>query len=167
MIEPMEMGKIKSRYKRVNISAFVIAIPRRLVEGLTLYLAERVNRSFRAPTSAGIVGNEFVDMLTRGRGEAENVAQHVVANAGRLVNASDDGIIRAQKEVVRGFIYCSGARAQPRGLISIRERIVLRIGELIIPDSFRVDALLGIDFFHILFHDVFPLIFDFRLAPME
>lgn len=105
IIEPMEIGKIKSRYKRVNISEFDMVIPRRRVEGLTLYLTERVNRSFRAPTRAGIVGNEFVDMLTRSRGEAENVAQHVVTNAGRLVNASDDGIIRAQNIVVRRFIY--------------------------------------------------------------
>ena len=128
MIAPIEIGKINSRYKRVNISEFVMAIPRRRVEGLTLYLAKRVNSSFRAPASARIVENEFVDMLARGRGEAENVAQHVVANAGRLVNASDDGIIRAQKVVVRSFIYRSGARAQPRGLISIRERVVFRIG---------------------------------------
>ena len=105
MIEPMEIGKIKSRYKRVNISECDIMIPRRRVEGLTLYLAKRVNRSFRAPASAGIVGNEFVYMLTRGRGEAENVTQHVVANSGRLVNASDDGIIRAQKVVVGRFVY--------------------------------------------------------------
>ena len=63
MIEPIEIGKIKSRYKRVNISEFDIMIPRRWVEGLTLYLTERVNSSFRAPTSAGIVGNKFIDML--------------------------------------------------------------------------------------------------------
>lgn len=105
MIEPMEIGKIKSRYNKIKISEFDIAIPRRRVEGLALYLAERVNRSFRAPPSAGIVGNEFVDMLTRGKGEAENMAQHVVTNAGRLVNASYDGIIRAQKVVVRRLIY--------------------------------------------------------------
>lgn len=80
-------------------------IPRRRVEGLTLYLAEGVNRGFREPTRAGIVGNEFFDMLTRGRGEAENVAQHVVTSAGRLVNASDDCIIRAQKVVVGRFVY--------------------------------------------------------------
>ena len=55
MIEPMEIGKIKSRYNMVNISEFNIMIPRRQVEGLTLYIAERVNRSFRAPTRAGIV----------------------------------------------------------------------------------------------------------------
>ena len=73
MIEPIEIGNINSRYKRVNISEFVIVIPQRRVEGLTLYLTERVNRSFRAPASAGIVGNEFVDMLARGRGEAVNV----------------------------------------------------------------------------------------------
>lgn len=109
MIEPIEIGRIKSRYKRVNISEFDIMIPRRRVEGLTLYLAKRVNRSFRAPTRAGIVGNEFIDMLTGCRGEAVNVTQYVVANAGRLVNASDDGIIRAQKVVVRRFIYCSRA----------------------------------------------------------
>lgn len=48
----MEIGKIKSRYKSVNMSVFDMAIPRRRVEGLALYLAERVNRSFRAPTSA-------------------------------------------------------------------------------------------------------------------
>lgn len=105
MIEPIEIGKIKSRYNRVNISEFDIMIPQRRVEGLTLYLAESVNHGFRAPTRAGIVGNEFVDMLTRSRGEAENMTQNVVANAGRLVNASDDGIIRAQKIVVRRFIY--------------------------------------------------------------
>ena len=105
MIEPMEIGKINSRYKRVNISEFVIMIPRRRVEGLTLYLTKRVNRSFRAPTRAGIVGNEFVNVLTRGRGEAEYVTQHVVTNTGGLVNASDDGIVRAQKVVVRGFVY--------------------------------------------------------------
>ena len=63
MIEPMEIGKTKSRYNRINISEFDMMIPRRRVEGLTLYLAERVNRSFRAPTRAGIVGNEFVDVL--------------------------------------------------------------------------------------------------------
>lgn len=73
MIEPMEIGNINSRYKRVNISEFDIMIPLRRVEGLTLYHAERVNRSFRAPTRAGIVGNEFVDVLARGRGEAENM----------------------------------------------------------------------------------------------
>ena len=64
IIEPMEIGNIKSRYNKIKISEFVMVIPRRRVEGLTLYLAERVNRSFRAPTRAGIVGNEFVDMLT-------------------------------------------------------------------------------------------------------
>ena len=95
MIEPIEIGRIKSRYNRVNISEFDMVIPQRRVEGLTLYLTERVNRSFRAPTRAGIVGNEFIDMLTGSRGKAENVAQYVVANAGRLVNASYDGIIRA------------------------------------------------------------------------
>ena len=68
---------------------------------------------------------------------------------------------------MRSFIYRSGARAQARGLISIRERIILRIGECIMPDSFSVYFLLSIDFFHILFHDVIPLIFDFRLEPME
>ena len=73
MIEPIEIGRIKSRYNIVNISEFDIMIPRRRVEGLTLYLSERVNSSFRAPTRAGIAGNEFVDMLTRGRGEAENM----------------------------------------------------------------------------------------------
>ena len=73
MIAPIEIGKIKSRYNNVNISEFDMAIPQRRVEGLTLYLAKRVNSSFRAPTRAGIVGNEFVDMLTRGRGEAENM----------------------------------------------------------------------------------------------
>lgn len=109
MIEPMEIGNIKSRYKRVNISEFVIIIPRRRVEGLAIYLAERVNSSFRTPTSAGIVGNEFVDVLTRRRGKAENMAQHVVTNAGRLVNAGDDGIIRPQKVVVRRLIYRCGA----------------------------------------------------------
>ena len=109
MIEPIEIGKIKSRYIRVNISEFVIMIPRQQVEGLTLYLAECVNRSFRAPTRAGIIGNEFVDMLTRGRGKAVNVPENVVANTGGLVNASDDGIIRTQKIVVRRFIYRGGA----------------------------------------------------------
>ena len=158
MIEPIEIGKIKSRYNRVNISEFVMLIPRR-VEGLTLYLTERVHRGFRTPTRAGIVGNEFVDMLTRGGGEAENMTQDVVTNAGRLVNASDDGIIRAQKVVVGRFVYRGSARAQPRGLISIRERIVLGIGELIMPDSFSVDVLLCVDFFHILFHVVIPLVF--------
>lgn len=167
MIDPIEIGKINSRYKRVNISEFDIMIPRRRVEGLTLYPAERVNRSFRAPASAGIVGNEFVDMLARGRGEAENVTEDVVTDTGGLVNASDDGIVRAQKEVVRSFIYRSRARTQPCGLVSVRERIVLRIGALIIPDSFRVDFLLSVDFFHVLFHDVIPLVFDFRLAPIE
>ena len=73
MIEPIEIGKMNSRYKSVNISEFDIVIPQRWVEGLTLYLTKRVNRSFRAPASAGIVGNEFVDMLARGRGEAENM----------------------------------------------------------------------------------------------
>ena len=73
MIEPMEIGNTNSRYKRVNISEFDIMIPLRRVEGLTLYLTERVNRSFRAPARAGIVGNKFVDMLTRGRSEAENM----------------------------------------------------------------------------------------------
>ena len=73
MIEPIEIGKIKSRYNKIKISEFDIAIPRRRVEGLTLYHAERVNRSFRAPASAGIVGNEFVNVLARGRGEAVNV----------------------------------------------------------------------------------------------
>ena len=63
MIEPMEIGKIKSRYNRINISESDIMIPQRRVEGLTLYLAVCVNRSFRAPTRAGIVGNEFVDVL--------------------------------------------------------------------------------------------------------
>lgn len=29
MIEPMEIGKIKSRYKRVNISEFDMVIPQR------------------------------------------------------------------------------------------------------------------------------------------
>lgn len=29
MIEPIEIGKIKSRYNRVNISEFDMAIPRR------------------------------------------------------------------------------------------------------------------------------------------
>lgn len=167
MIAPIEIGKIKSKYKRMNISEFDITIPRRRVEGLTLYLAKRVNSSFRAPTRTGIVGNEFVYMLTRGRGESENVAENVVTNTGGLVDAGDDGIIRAQNEVVRSFIYRGGARAQPRGLIAIRERVVLRIGELIIPDSFRVYSLLSVDFFHVLSHDVVPLVFDFRLAPME
>ena len=64
IIEPMEIGRIKSRYNRMNISEFDMAIPRRRVEGLTIYLAKRVNRSFRAPTRAGIVGNKFADMLT-------------------------------------------------------------------------------------------------------
>ena len=73
IIEPIEIGKIKSRYIRVNISEFDIVIPQRRVEGLTLYLAESVNSSFRAPPRAGIVRNEFVDMLARGRGEAENM----------------------------------------------------------------------------------------------
>lgn len=73
MIDPIEIGKIKSRYNNIKISEFGILIPRRRVEGLTLYLTERVNRSFRAPARAGIVGNKFVDMLTRGRSEAENM----------------------------------------------------------------------------------------------
>lgn len=167
MIEPIEIGKIKSRYIRVNISEFVMMIPRCRVEGLSLYLTKRVNSSFRAPTRAGIVRNEFVDMLTRGRGEAENMTQHVVTNAGRLVNASDDGVIRAQKVVVRRFIYRGRAITQPRGLISIRERIVLRIGGLIVTNSFRVDILLSIDFSIFFFMMLFPIIFDFRLAPME
>ena len=64
MIEPMDIGRIKSRYNKIKISEFDMVIPQRRVEGLTLYLTERVNRSFRAPASAGIVGNEFVDMLT-------------------------------------------------------------------------------------------------------
>ena len=117
--------------------------------------------------SAGIVGNEFVDMLTRGRGEAVNVTQYVVANAGRLVNASDDGIIRAQKVVVWRFVYRGSARAQPRGLISIRKRIVLRICGLIVTNSFNVDVLLSIDFFHILFHDVIPLILILGLSLLN
>ena len=73
IIEPIEIGKIKSRYNKIKISEFDILIPRRRVEGLTLYLAVRINRSFRAPTCTGIVGNKFVDMLARGRGEAENM----------------------------------------------------------------------------------------------
>ena len=73
MIEPMEIGNTNNRYMSVNISEFDMVIPQQRVEGLTLYLAKRVNRSFRAPPSAGIVGNEFVDMLARGRGEAVNV----------------------------------------------------------------------------------------------
>ena len=73
MIEPIEIGRIKSRYNKIKISEFDMVIPRRRVEGLTLYRAERVNRSFRAPPGAGIVGNKFVDMLARGRGEAVNV----------------------------------------------------------------------------------------------
>ena len=166
IIEPIEIGRINSRYNKIKISEFDMVLPQRRVEGLTLYLAESVNRSFRAPTRAGIVGDEFVDVLTRGRCEAVNVTQYVVANAGRLVNASDDGIIRAQKVVVVRFIYRGSARAQPRGLISIRERIVLSIGKLIMLDSFSVNVLLVVDFFHILFHDVIPLIFDFRLAPI-
>ena len=105
IIEPMEIGRIKSRYNRMNISEFDIMIPRRRVEGLTLYLPERVNRSFRTPASAGIVGNEFVDMLTGSRGKPENMTENVIANAGRLINAGYDGIIRAQKVVVRRFIY--------------------------------------------------------------
>ena len=64
MIAPIEIGKIKSRYNKIKISEFDMVIPRRRVEGLTLYLTERVNSSFRAPPSAGIVGNEFVDVLT-------------------------------------------------------------------------------------------------------
>ena len=64
IIEPMEIGKIKSRYNKIKISEFDMFIPQRRVEGLSLYLAERVNSSFRAPTRAGIVGNEFIDMLT-------------------------------------------------------------------------------------------------------
>ena len=68
---------------------------------------------------------------------------------------------------MRSFIYRSGARAQPRGLIAVWKRIVLRIGGLIVTNSFRVDVLLSVDFFQVLFHDVIPLIFDFRLAPME
>ena len=109
IIAPIEIGKIKSRYKIINISEFDIMIPQRLVEGLTLYLAERINRSFRAPARTGIIGNKFIDMLTRGRSEAENVTENVVTNASRLVNASDNGIIRAQKVVVRRFIYRGGA----------------------------------------------------------
>ena len=73
IIEPMDIGRIKSRYNKIKISEFDMVIPQRWVEGLTLYLTKRVNRSFRAPASAGIVGNEFADMLTRGRGEAENM----------------------------------------------------------------------------------------------
>ena len=60
----MDIGRIKSRYNKIKISEFDMVIPQRRVEGLTLYLAERVNSSFRAPASAGIVGNEFVDVLT-------------------------------------------------------------------------------------------------------
>ena len=167
MIEPIEIGKIKSRYNKIKISEFNMAIPRRRVEGLTLYRAERVNRSFRAPTSAGIVGNEFVDVLTGSRSEAENVPENVVTNTGGLVNAGYDGVIRAQKVVVRRFIYRSRARAQPRGLIAVRKRVVLSIGGLIVTDSFSVDVLLGVDFFHVLFHFCFPFCFCFRLAPME
>ena len=73
MIEPIEIGRIKSRYNKIKISEFDMVIPLRRVEGLTLYRAERVNRCFRAPASAGIAGNEFVDMLARSRGEAVNV----------------------------------------------------------------------------------------------
>ena len=109
MIEPIEIGRIKSRYNKIKISEFDMVIPQRRVEGLTLYLAERVNRCFRTPARSGIVGNEFVDVLTGSRSEAENVTQYVVTNTGGLVNASDDGIIRAQKVVVRCFIYCGGA----------------------------------------------------------
>ena len=64
MIEPIEIGRINSRYNKIKISEFDIMIPRRRVEGLTLYLTERVNRSFRTPASAGIVGNEFIYVLT-------------------------------------------------------------------------------------------------------
>ena len=109
MIAPIDIGKIKSRYNKIKISEFDMVIPRRRVEGLALYLAERVNRSFRAPAGTGIVGNEFIDMLARGRGEAENVPENVIANTGGLVNASYDGIIRTQKVVVRRFIYRCGA----------------------------------------------------------
>ena len=63
MIEPIEIGNTNNRYISVNISEFDMVIPQRRVEGLTLYLAERVNRSFRAPTRAGIVGNEFINVL--------------------------------------------------------------------------------------------------------
>ena len=105
MIEPIEIGKINSRYNKIKITEFDMVIPQQRVEGLTLYLAERVNSSFRAPTRAGIVGNEFIDGLRRSRGEAVNVTQYVVANAGRLVNAGYDGIIRAQKEIVGRFVY--------------------------------------------------------------
>ena len=73
MIEPIEIGMIKSRYNKIKISEFDMVIPQQRVEGLTLYLTERVNRSLRAPPSAGIIGNEFIDMLARGRGEAENM----------------------------------------------------------------------------------------------
>ena len=105
MIEPIEIGKINSRYNSVNISEFDIMIPRRRVEGLTLYLSERVNRCFRVPAGAGIVGNEFVDMLTGSRGKAVNVTENVITNSGRLINAGDDGVIRAQKVIVRSFVY--------------------------------------------------------------
>ena len=63
IIEPMEIGRIKSRYNKIKISEFDMVIPQRRVEGLTLYLPDRVNRSFRAPTRAGIVGNEFINVL--------------------------------------------------------------------------------------------------------
>ena len=109
IIEPMEIGRIKSRYNKIKISEFGMVIPRRRVEGLTLYLAERVNISFRVPASAGIVGNEFVDMLTGSRGEAKNMTENIVTNTGGLVNASDDGIIRAQNIVVWCFVNSSGA----------------------------------------------------------
>ena len=73
MIEPMDIGRINSRYNKIKISEFDMVIPHRRVEGLTLYRAERVNSIFRAPTRAGIIANDFADMLTRGRGEAVNV----------------------------------------------------------------------------------------------
>lgn len=42
----MDIGKIKCRYNSVNISEFDMVLPLRRVEGLSLYLAERVNSSF-------------------------------------------------------------------------------------------------------------------------
>ena len=73
MIAPIEIGRIKSRYDKMNISEFDIMTPRRRVEGLTLYLAERVHRSFRAPPRPGIAGHEFADILTGRRGKRANV----------------------------------------------------------------------------------------------
>lgn len=105
----MEIVKIKSRYTRVNISEFNTVLPLRRVEGLALYLAERVNSSFRTPAGAGIVGNEFGDMLAGSRAKPENMTENVITNACGLINTSNNGVIRTQKVIIRCFVHRSRA----------------------------------------------------------